>query len=362
MRILTVDPGASYSTKDVSDGITTALEAQGHEIIRFRLDQRIARAGSWLFHNWRKQVKAGRDLTKPTPADVQYQAGVDVLERSLRHMPDWVLIFSAMYLHPDLIIMLHRAGQRVAVLLTESPYDDDRQARILPFVQQAWTNERASVPLLRAVNPNVDYLPHAIDPARHTPDLTVPFGTPHHDVVHVGTLFQERKELLEQVDWTGIDLGLYGTFDLLGPRHPLRRFIAGSVQDNARTAQLYRAAKIGLNINRRSMGFGRDAPRIERAESLGPRVLEMAATGTFFLTDHRAEFDDLFPHGIRPPVYFSPSDLEGLIRYWVAHNAEREALAARLPDAVSDQTFAARARQIAERLEAALPQLSAVSA
>lgn len=348
MKILLVHPGASFSIQDVFDGIRDALHASGHTIVDYQLDARIDHAARFLRSAWRRAQVAHPEIERPNGADVLYLAGQGVLERALRHQVDWVLVVSGMYLMPDWLILLHRAGVRVAVLLTESPYDDDRQARILPHVTLAWTNERSSLPFLRRFNPHVSYLPHAFDPQRHgvaEPDES----EPSHDVVFVGTCFEERAEILSGVNWDGIDLGLYGTYEILGSRHHLRRYIRASVIPNSRSVALYRRAKIGLNLYRTSMGFGRGAPRIRHAESLNPRALELAACGAFTLSDHRDEVTEVF--GPLVPTFTTAAELEQLIRFYLAHDHERRRLAAGLPDAVASWTFDQRAAQIIGDLE-----------
>ena len=83
--------------------------------------------------------------------------------------------------------MLRRAGIKTAVLFTESPYDDDAQARMAELVDQCWTTERSSVRRFLSVNPNSGYVQHAFDPERHRPLAEIPADTPAHDVVFVGT-------------------------------------------------------------------------------------------------------------------------------------------------------------------------------
>ena len=58
--------------------------------------------------------------------------------------------------------------------------------------------------------PNTHYLPVGYDPAQHGPQMNG--EAPAHDVVFVGTGFESRVALLSQVDWSGIDLGLYGAW------------------------------------------------------------------------------------------------------------------------------------------------------
>ena len=48
MKILLVQPGASISTHDVFTGLASALEEQGHDLVYYRLDSRIAVAGKFL--------------------------------------------------------------------------------------------------------------------------------------------------------------------------------------------------------------------------------------------------------------------------------------------------------------------------
>jgi hypothetical protein len=355
LRLCMVHPGASVSTADVHDGLVAALRDRGHEIVPYQLDTRIARAGAWLYLNWRRAKRERPDITKPTSVDVMYQAGLEAIHRALRADCEWVLVVSAMYLHPDVLVMLKRAGRRIGLVFTESPYDDDRQARVAPLADVCWTNERASVPILRAANPNTHYLPHAFDPLRHNPAIRITgeADLPRHDVVFVGTLFSERQEVLQAVDWSGIDLGLYGQQPYLGSRAKLRQHVKGSIVPNDVTAALYRRARIGLNLYRTSIGFGKGTPRIAGAESLNPRALELAAAGCFTISDYRAEVMEVF--GDLVPTFRTPAELETLVRRYLSDDAGRERVRSMLPGAVSGRDFAA----MAARVEAGLRQAEA---
>jgi hypothetical protein len=340
MKILAVHPGASFSTHDVYVGATEGLRELGHDIWEYKLDNRIATAGAWLTYCWRR----AKTLPKPTPDDILYKASAELVERALRiNMPadplDVVLVVSAMYLHPDIFVLLKRAGIRVAVLFTESPYDDERQQKILPFVDCAWTNE------ITSAKNGVRYLKHAYRPAVHGVTGTSDDSIEAHDVVFVGTGFQERLDMLQGVDWTGIDLGLYGdAWSLLGPRAKVRKYIRGGSVDNDATAILYRKAKIGLNLYRRSKGFGKHAPMIGAAHSLNPRAYELAATGCFTLSEYRPEVTETF--GPLVPTFETPQQLGDLVRQWLADDAGRERIRAALPGKVVGHDWRARAEQI----------------
>lgn len=331
MKILLVHPGASWSTADVEAGLRDGLEEHGVEVIRYRLDGRIERAASWLKAAWRKAAKADPAISRPTPADICYLASTDALAMALRHQVDLVLVVSAMFFHPDVVILLQRAGLRVAALFTESPYDLANEVALARHVDRCWTNERATVGAFA----NGSYLPHGWHPRHHRPGLQPgDIDQPAHDVVFVGSAFPERVAWLEAVDWTGIDLGLYGHWEALARRSPLRPFVKGGTVPNPVAAALYRRAAIGLNLYRQAGG----------AESLNPRAYELAACGVFHLSDARAEVREIF--GPLVPIVDNPDEAGRVIRYWLAEPTLRAQVAAQLPACVASSTWTARAATV----------------
>jgi glycosyltransferase involved in cell wall biosynthesis len=358
LKVLLVAPGASTSTADVEAGLRYGLESHGVQVVRYRLDARIDRSRSWLFTAWRRAKKTNPALERPTIADVFYQAGADAITMALRHQVDAVIVVSAMLLHPDVVVLMKRAHLRVVVLFTESPYDLAQELKIAALVDACWTNERTSVDAFRAVNPLSGYLPHGWHPERHQPGPQP--GDEHvraHDVVFVGSAFQERVEWLSAIDWTGIDLGLYGTWENLGSRHPLRKYVAGAQVDNATTARLYRRAKLGLNLYRTSMGWGKDAAQIAHAESLNPRAYELAACGAFSLSTYRAEVADVF--GYRVPTFTTPLDASQLIRQWLHDDHSRLKMAAELPACVAESSWVERSTRVIGDMQTLLQQWAA---
>lgn len=379
MRILAVHPGSRFSTGDVYTGLTRALKAEGHDVQEYRLDLRIDEASEFM--KWRERVRI-RKGDKATEGGVMPQiirwASMTLLEAALTVNPNWILIFSAQFLHPDALRLLYRMGAPTALLLTESPYDDAMQSKLTPYAKVVFTNERASVPLLERwyeqtkADPmgvrgakKAHYLPHAYDPTVHTPEgpQDVNGDIPSHDVVFVGSGFMERQEILQQVDWEGlgIDFGLYGIWPYVGSRNKLRKYLHAGVVDNVDTAQLYRNAKVGLNLYRQSVGTSRNATRIKDAESLNPRALELAATGTYHFSDWRPEVEEVF--GSLVPTFRTAAELEKLLQIHLTggpdscsiHESTRQKIRERLPVAVQDWTFTSRARQVVDVLSSAQP-------
>lgn len=343
MKLLLVHPGASWSTADVYEGLLYGLRSHGVDVKPYRLDKRIESSGRTLHAMWRQQRKIDPAAERPTQADIYYDAGCRAVTMALREQVDCVLVVSAMYLHPDVLILMKRAGIRTAVLFTESPYDTEREALVASLVDGCWTNERTAVPMLQAANPCSGYLPHAWHPTNHTP------GThegddevPAHDVVFVGSGFAERLAWFNAIDWTGIDLGLYGTWEKNRLSKALRACVREGNVDNRFASALYRRAKVGLNLYRTSKGATTRAEQhITHAESLSPRAYELAACGVFHLSEFRAEVPEVF--GDLVPTFRTPAEAEALIRLWLHDDAGRVRVAAQLPARVAAASWVDRA-------------------
>lgn len=357
LRMLLIHPGADVSTVDVFNGVNYGLKAVGVEVIPYRLDDRIDMAHKWLHIMWRQKNKVrkvhGADLLpKPTMVDTMYQAGIGALEMAHRHQVDVVFVVTAMLLHPDVIALMKRTGLRVVVLFTETPYDLESEVRVAKMVDGCWTTERSCVPAFTAVNPSSGYLRHAWHPEKH--GINLPVATepvPSHDVVFVGTGFSERVEWFNAIDWTGIDLGLYGVWNQRRMSAQVRGCLRARPLDNAYAAALYQRAKIGLNLYRTFTGWGgkRSGRKPVDGESLSPRAYELAACGVFHLSAYRAEVPEVF--GDLVPTFRTPQEAETLIRHWLPDHVGRASIAAQLPACVAEASWVERAKTIVGDLQ-----------
>jgi len=343
MKVTLVHPGASWSVSDVHRGIAGAFRRANVDLVHYAMEGHIAHSARFLKAVGKEAQRYNPGIEIPNAADYLYHASLGIIERALRHQSDWVFIISGTYIHPQVLDLLRRAGIRTACLLTESPYADDQERLIASLVDVVFTNERTSLSTFVDLCHEVYYYQHAHDPEYHyvTEETN---DEPAHDVVFVGTGFEERCDLLSAINWDGIDLGLYGTWRLLGSRSRMRQYVLGDVIPNERTARLYHNAKIGLNLHRTSIGYGRGVEHVADAESMNPRCYELAATGTFTLTDNRAEVAEVF--GDAMPTFADANDLEAKIRYYLAQPDERRRLAARARDLVAPHVFDDRAAHI----------------
>lgn len=350
MKVVLWWPGVETSVNDVARGIQAGLEAHGVEVVPWYTGVHLDAAHAILLRTWRRARRTKPGLAKPRPVDLYYFANYGLLERVARHQPDWVVMVSGFMQHWNYIRYCQQLGARVAFVCTESPYDLAGELLIAGLCDHVFTNERTCTPAFQALRgPRVTYLPHAWHPALHQPTGAAPEGVPAHDVVFVGTGFDERVDWLNAMDWTGLDVGIYGTWPQRTYRLPLRQQIVGGTQPNAHTAALYRAAQVGLNLHRTSVRWGRRQARVRHAESLNPRAYELAATGCFQVSDWRAEVLDVF--GTALPTAQTPAEMTALVRRARAEPAWRADVAEACRARVAAHSWGERAAGMVAALE-----------
>jgi glycosyltransferase involved in cell wall biosynthesis len=352
VKVLLVESGAAWGTAEVEAGLAVGLAAHGVALLRYPLAGRLARAGRMLTAEWRH---LGTDRPGPTSGDVLYHASKDALITALREEVDVVLVVAAILFSPDVLILMARAGLPVGLVLTEAPYDLGRELEYAAYAAGSWTTERSVVPALRAVTPRAGYLAHAWHPAIHTPaprpdDAAVPA----HDVVIVGTGFADRIAWLEAIDWTGIDLGLYGHWaGLLPKRSKLKKFVRAYTTANTTAAALYRRARVGINLYRQRAALDASGPVLV-GESCNPRAFEMAACGLPHVSTYRPEVAEVFGDAV--PVVTTPAEGAAAVRALLDEApAARAVRSAALVDAVRGASWIDRAAMVYADLQSLAP-------
>lgn len=328
MRVLVVHPGPAFSVADVYHGVVKGLEQNGCTVATLNLDDRLDfYAGAY--------VERDGQFIKAFEREAAFAMAAKGLEVACYEFwPDIVIIMTGWFIPPITWGILAKRPHHVVLWCTESPYEDDRQARPARYADTVILNDPTNLDWYRTeINPNTHYLPHSYDPDIHhpgpaVPDLACDFG-------FVGTGFPSRIQFLEQVDWTGIDVKLAGQWRWLDADSPLRPFLLHDVDDcldNATTAALYRSAKISANLYRKEHSDGGTPD----GWAMGPREVELAACGTFFAREPRPEGDELLS---MLPKFTDPGELGGLVRHYLARPAARQVAADKARAAVSDRTF-----------------------
>lgn len=328
MRVLVVHPGPQFSVADVYNGVVKGLRQNGCTVATLNLDDRLDfYAGAYVQRNG--------EFVKAFEREAAFEMAAKGIEVACYEFwPDIVIIMTGWYIPPITWGILAKRPHHTVLWCTESPYEDDRQARPARYADTVILNDPTNLDRFRIdVNPNTYYLPHSYDPDVHhpgkaVPDLACDFGW-------VGTAFPSRLEFFEAVDWSDIDVKVGGQWRWMAPDSPLRGALVHDIDqcmDNTQTADLYRSAKVSANLYRKEHSDGGHAD----GWAMGPREVELAACGTFFLREPRGEGDELFP---MLPTFSDPGEFGDLVRYYVKHDAARIQGAERARAAIVDRTF-----------------------
>lgn len=333
LRVMVVAPGAIHSTFDMFQYYLGA----------FRRSRDVEVGMSYNYHNrilfYDMAYKAvgeatGRDLYDP--GQIMYDATQRLLMDVWRKKPDVVFFVCGTGMSSQLYSWINEfrkdTGRNfvMALYITESPYLDPEQEQMMNEFDVVFFNDKWSA---EKYNPNGDkfvfYLPHSYDIMTHSPGYV---GAEYkRDVFFCGTGFKERGKVFSQVDWTGIDLGLYGHWDMADEedRVILDPYTTRGLLLNSEVADFYRGSKIGINFHRTSgpISANEEVRHISREEaySLGPRTIEAAACGMFQLSDYRQELVDIFGDTI--PIFNTPEELEDLIKEYLGDDEKRQNMA-----------------------------------
>lgn len=340
MRVLVVHPGPAFSVADVYNGVVKGLRANGCTVAEFNLNDRLDFYAAAHVHSNGEWVPA----FKQEAAFAMAAKGLEVA--CYEFWPDVIIVMSGWYIPPLTWGILAKRPHHVVLWCTESPYEDDLQAQPARYADTVILNDPVNLDRFRRdINPNTHYLPHSYDPDVHHPgpanvDLACDFGW-------VGTGFRSRIDFLEQIDWTGIDVKLAGQWQWLTPDSPLLPFLIHDVNDcmdNAVTAELYRSARISANLYRKETSENGD----HHGWAMGPREVELAACGLFFLREPRGEGDEVLP---MLPRFTEPAEFDELLHWWLDHDDRRLHVAGAARAAIADRTFTNTTAQLLRLVE-----------
>jgi spore maturation protein CgeB len=325
-------------------GWEKALKRLGHTVMSYNTNDRLT------FYGHARMPVHGKPACEacgevPTRQAVPDGVGVvtlalDGLYRDLLlFWPDVVFFVSAFYMTPAMLQVIRTRRRKIVMLHTESPYQDDEQMQRGQFADLNLVNDPANLEAWRQLDVPVAYMPHAYDPDVHYPDWNRKYEK---DFTFVGTLFRSRAEFFSKMDFTGIDAEFGGSgWDLALNDYPelvqeLLKYLGhppGHCVDNDETAAHYRTAKCGINFYRRES----EDEHAGQGWAMGPREVEMAACGLFFLRDPRPESDEVFGRCL--PAFGSADEASQELRYWVANDPLRELRARQAYERIAARTF-----------------------
>jgi spore maturation protein CgeB len=346
MRWLVAQPGPDWSVHDVHVGWCEALRGLGETVVEFNLNDRLAVLANALVQVGEPDDEGRTKLRRAFDHEQAAQVAVDGLASALwKVRPDVLLVVSGFFADHQMLEHARRNhGVRVVVLHTEQPYELERELDLAAHADLNLINDPTHLDRFQATAPTV-YAPHAYRPSVHHPGA--PVADQEADLAFVGTGFGSRRWFLEQMHdaghLDGIETHLHGNWMHLPDDSPLRKYIAaddpGRCLDNPAAAEVYRSMRCGINLYRREA----EHDTVTAGWSMGPREVEMAACGAFFLRDPRAEGDRVLS---MLPTFTSPDEAGALLRWYLDRPDLRRALADAACAAVADRTFTASATQL----------------
>jgi hypothetical protein len=323
--------------QDVHDGWVEGFEELGHEVQQYNLGDRLT---------WAAIAHLGMDdgsfiKAFPKPENVYSFAISGLPQAALYWWPQLIVFISGFTVDPQFLEVCRGRGIKTACVMTESPYEESRQLLIAPHFDAVALNDPTNIAQYSTLTTAV-YTPHAYRPDIHFEGEA--HEDYHSDCVFVGTGYPSRVAFLERCNFDGIDLALAGNWQnvptVLADRvvHDIEDCI-----DNVQTAELYRGALTSFNIYRTE----NNGDVVDGADgwSVGPREIELAASGTWFARQSRGESDELFP---MLPTFNSPEELGELIRWALENPVERQIAAEQAKRVVADRTFPNNAHKLLE--------------
>lgn len=347
LRWLMVHPGPSWSVHDVFTGWAEGLRQLGQDVHEYRLDDRLAFYSKVLLETDDPGPAGEQQFRRALDSDGAAKLAIAGLPADLwRLRPHVLFLVNGAFVPPEILEHARTAyGTRVVSIHTEEPYETDRALELAAQSDLNLVTDPVTIDRFEAVGRTV-FAPHCYRPAVHHPgpgraELAA-------DLAFVGTGFGSRRQFFEQLaargHLDGVDLLLAGNWQGMRPDSPLRRFIAAANPqdciDNDQAADIYRSARIGMNLYRRDNLT--PSGRMDGV-AMGPREVEMAACGLFFLRDPRPEGDEVFP---MLPRFTDPDSAGELIQWWLAHDDERRKAAGQAWAAIADRTFVESAKKL----------------
>ncbi len=346
MRILVVHPGPGFSVADVHRGWVEALEDLGQQVSTFALDERLALYGSALVETGEKGEGDRPILRRALTDDQATQLAMNgLLSACYQFWPDVVVFISAFFAPTDLMDLVRSRGHKVVLVCTEEPYELDRELRLAEHADITLLNDPTHLEAFRRVG-TAQYAPQAYRPRLHRPgpakpEMVCDFG-------FVGTGYPSRIAFFEAMNLDGLDVLLAGMWQALAGDSPLHKYLATAQDeclDNEQTVEVYRSAKVGMNLYRRESS----RPELSAGWAMGPREVEMSACGLFFLREPRPEGDEVLSS---LPTFTSPAEASEVLRWWLDHPDARALAAAQAREAIADRTFANHAAELLRLLDA----------
>lgn len=265
-----------------------------------------------------------RVLTKPIIREFQAAFRREAADFS----PDLVFVFKGAFIDGRTLRAAKAAGA-VAVnfypdigLSDAGPYVLDA----LPFYDWIFNTKSFRVDEMRAKlgMAHVSFMPHAFDPEVHRPVDLDAFAKENYrcDASFIGTWTPKKEKMLLDVcsALPNVRLKIWGRYwERAGPG--ISRFVTGREVTGLEYAKAIRASRISIAILVERM------PGFPQGDLTTARTFEIPASGGFMLHERTDEARGFFEEGRECAMFAGSAELVEKLRYYLAHDEERKAIA-----------------------------------
>jgi hypothetical protein len=300
-----------------------ALRAMGHEVFCFNSQIESRLAGLLLKPANRLMRGLGlknREIGANLPiARVNFKK--TMLKKAVTEFrPDWILVIrSHRFVDADLVAELKRdyGVQRVIGWRVDGPLDSPGLVADAAIYDDYFCSHRHG---FDPAGTGIRFLPvYGMDHRRYRnyyPDRPREY---RHDIALVAGHNARRLEYLREL--LQLPLEIHGKWSKVSRSLPqLRNRVASKGIWGEELVRLYNTSKIVLNIT------GWD-PALYGG--LNMRVFDVPATGAFLITDYSSELEEFYEIGSEIECFREAGELADKLRYYLAHETERERIARR---------------------------------
>ncbi len=258
-----------------------------------------------------------------------------------RERPELFLSLFGFDVSPETIQVLRGLGIVTACWWLNDPFQLSRSLRQAPWYDFYFTNSRGSLADYAAAGVSrVFFLPQAADPAVHRRAVlpTDEAARYRSDVCFAGDWRPLREE------WIGrlldeFNVRVWGPWGKkLSADSPIHRVLTDGFFTPREMVKAFAGAKVVLNLH---SWFGK------WPYGVNPRLFEAAGVGACQLVDRKEEIPDLYRVPEEVVCFESFEECQALLRFYLARDAEREALGARAAARTHrEHTYEARMRTV----------------
>jgi spore maturation protein CgeB len=224
---------------------------------------------------------------------------------------------------PEAIDEIRALGVKTVNWYCNGSYQLHLVREIAPHYDWCLVPEKFRMKDYVAMNAHPIYCQEAANPSIYKPyDLPVEFP-----VAFVGQAYGDRPILIKHLLDAGIDVRAWGQSWVEAPRAPISEAVAAIPADrrggplpDEEMVQMYSRAKINLGFS----SCGETHRSGERILQVRLRDFEVPMSGGFYMVEYMEELEEFFHIGKEIVCYTGADDLVEKIRYYLAHDDERE--------------------------------------